>query len=330
MVALRTVRRRLPISAPPGVGCFAMRRWAQSTHLAGLLVLTAAAAACGRSGRGPAAGATPVSDDAGRTVTLAVPAHRIVSLSPAVTELVFALGAGDQLVGRTRWCDYPPAARVVPSMGDGLNPNVEAVAARQPDLVVLYPSALNATAAAQLGRLGIAALLLRQDRLEDLAHTARVLGPLVGRAPAGDSLAAALHELVAQPAPLSPPSPLPGRRRVAFVAWDNPPMVIGGGSYLDQLATLAGAANVFHDIAAASAVVGLETIATRHPDVIVVLRDSAGPEPPPFARRPEWQVIGAVRARRFVYLTGSLFGRPSPRAAQAVHELRRLLAALRP
>lgn len=325
-MALRTARRRLPISAPPGVGCFAMRRWAQSTHLAGLLVLSAAAA-CGRSGRGPAAGATHVTDDAGRAVTLAAPARRIVSLSPAVTELVFALGAGDRLVGRTRWCDYPPSARAVPSVGDGLNPNVEAVAARQPDLVVLYPSALNATAAAQLARLGIAAVLLRQDRLEDLAHTARFLGPLVGRAAAGDSLAAALHALVAPPAP---PSTVPGRRRVAFVAWDNPPMVIGGGSYLDELATLAGAANVFHDVAAASAVVGLETIATRDPDAIGWLRDAPGPEPPPFARRAEWQVIRAVRARRFVYLTGSLFGRPSPRAAQAAQELRRLLAAVGP
>ncbi len=329
-MALRTARRRLPISAPPGVGCFAMRRWAQSTHLAGLLVLTAAAAACGRSGRGPAAGATQVTDDARRSVTVPAPARRIVSLSPAVTELVFALGAGDRLVGRTRWCDYPPSARAVPSVGDGLNPNVEAVAARQPDLVVLYPSALNATAAAQLGRLGIAAVLLRQDRLEDLAHTARLLGPVVGRVAAGDSLAAALRALVAQPPPPAPPSPRPGRQRVVFVTWDNPPVVIGGGSYLDELATLAGAANVFHDVAAASAVVGLETIATRDPDVIVWLRDSVGPEPPPFARRAEWQVIGAVRARRFVYLTGSLFGRPSPRAAQAARELRGLLAAVGP
>jgi ABC-type Fe3+-hydroxamate transport system substrate-binding protein len=324
-VALRTARRRLPISAPPGVGCFAMRRWAHGTHLAGLLVLTAAVAACGRGGRGPAARTSRVTDDAGRTVALVVPARRVVSLSPAVTELVFALGAGDRMVGRTRWCDYPAAAQAVPSVGDGLNPNVEAVAARQPDLVLLYPSALNAAAAAQLARLGIAALLVRQDRLEDLAHTARLLGPLVDRAAAGDSLAATLDQLAASP---EPRAPAPGRRRVAFVAWENPPMVIGAGSYLDQLTTLAGGVNVFHDIAASAAIVGLETIATRDPDVIAVLRDSTGPEPPPFARRAEWQVIGAVRARRFVYLTGSLFGRPSPRAAQAVRELRQLLAGV--
>src|SRR5437762_277017 len=82
----------------------------------------------------------------------------------------------------------PPPARLVPSVGDGLNPNLEAVAARRPDLVVLYRSPLNETAAAQLGRLGIPAAVLRQDRLEDVARAARLLGRLTGRAAAGDSL----------------------------------------------------------------------------------------------------------------------------------------------
>src|SRR5207247_7697342 len=66
------------------------------------------------------------------------PAHRIVSLLPSFTEILFAIGAGDRVVGRTQWCDYPPAALAVPSVGEALPPNVEAVAARRPDLVVLY------------------------------------------------------------------------------------------------------------------------------------------------------------------------------------------------
>ncbi len=326
-MALRTRRRRLPISAPPGVGVFAMRRWAHRTHLAGLLVC-AAVAACGRAGPGArsAPAALAVTDDAGRTVTLAAPARRIVSLSPAVTELLFALGAGDRLVGRTTWCDYPPAARAVPSVGDGLNPNVEAVAARRPDLVVLYRSTLNETAAEQLTRLGVAAAVVRQDRLEDVARAARLLGRLTGLEAAGDSLADSLTRLLAA----APPPPPPPSSRVAFIVWDNPPMVIGGGSYLDQLARLAGAENVFHDLGSAAATVGLETIATRDPDVIAVPRDSAGSGLPGFARRREWQVVRAVRERRFVYLTGSLFDRPSPRAGKAAAEFRRLLDALPP
>ena len=298
-----------------------MRGWAQRTHLAGLLVL--ASLACGRGGRSAPSAAITVVDDAGRPVTLARPAARIVSLSPAMTELVFALGAGDRLVGRTTWCDYPPAARAIPSVGDGLNPNIEAVAARQPDLVLLYRSALNETAARTITRLGVAAAVVEQDRLEDLARAARLLGQLTGRAAAGDSLARVVAQLLAQPAPAT-------SARVAFVVWDTPPVVIGGGSYLDELARLAGAVNVFHDLGSASAPVALETIAARDPDVIVVLRDSLEPEPPRYARRREWQVVPAVRKRRFLYLTGSLFGRPSPRAADAAAQFRRALAATLP
>src|SRR5919198_322825 len=161
-----------------------MRRSIVRTHLAVLVAL--AVLACGPGSRSPSATAITVTDDAGRAVSLAQPARRIVSLSPATTELLFALGAGDRVVGRTRWCDYPPAARDVPSVGDGLNPNVEAVAARHPDLVVLYRSPLDETAAASLGRLGIAAALVQQDRLEDVARAARLLGRLTGRDRAGD------------------------------------------------------------------------------------------------------------------------------------------------
>jgi ABC-type Fe3+-hydroxamate transport system substrate-binding protein len=188
---------------------------------------------------------------------------------------------------------------------------------------VLYRSALNETAANQLGRLGIAALVLTQDRLEDLARAARLLGRVTGREHAGDSLAGAIAQVLAAPAS----SPRLGIR-VALIAWDNPPMVIGGGSYLDQLATLAGARNVFHDLGSAD-VVSLETIAARDPDVMVVLSDSAarGGSAPAFAQRPPWQVIRAVRERRFVTLAGSLFGRPSPRAPAAIAAFRRLLEA---
>ncbi len=300
-----------------GGGIFAMRPVAHSTHLAGLLL---ALAACGSGARAPARGPVTFLDDAGRAVTLAAPAGRVVSLSPSFTEILFALGAGERMVGRTTWCDYPAAALAVPSVGDGLNPNVEAVAARQPDLVVLYRSALDETAAAQLSRLGIAAALLRQDRLADVAHAARLLGRAVGDSARGDSLAGAIDAFLATPPP-------PASTRVAFVVWDNPPIVIGAGSYLDELARLAGASNVFHDLGSASAEVSLETLAVRDPDVIVVLVDST--KAPAFAAKREWQSVRAVRDRRFVYLVGSLFGRPNPRMREAAAEFRRRLQVAR-
>jgi len=158
-------------------------------------------------------------------------AQRIVSLLPSFTEILFAIGAGERLVGRTTWCDYPPAASDVPSVGDGMPPNVEAVAARKPDLVVLYNSGPNVTAAQQLERLGIQTVLLELNRLEDLGPATRRLGQLTGLRHAADSLAAAMDSLSARPPPAATTS-------IAFVVWDNPPIIIGRGSY----ATITGKA----------------------------------------------------------------------------------------
>jgi len=247
--------------------------------------------------------------------------HRVVSLAPSSTELLFALGAGDRVVGRTTWCKYPPEAQQVPAVGDGINPNIEAVVARQPDLVVLYRSALNATAAQQFERLNIPTVILAQDRLTDVAHDARLLGRLVDHERAGDSIAASLERLAATPPP-------PTTISIAFVVWDNPPTIIGAGSFLDELARLAGARNVFADITTPSATVSLETIAARNPDAIVVIADDTTKrDDPGYAGRREWQAVRAVKQRRFIRLPADLFGRPSPRAAEAVAEFRRLVEA---
>jgi len=317
-VALRIARRRSPISAPTGVGIFAMRRLAHRTHLVRVVTLCVAA-----TRTAPAQGqpGLAVTDDAGRPVVLAAPARRIVSLSPAITELLFALGAGERVVGRTTWCDYPPAARAVPSVGDGLNPDLEAILSRRPDLVVLYHSPLNVGAATHLASLGVAAILLRQDRLEDLRRDASILGRLTARAAAGDSLAVSISEAL---------RPMPDLGvRVAILAWENPPTVIGGASYLDELATLAGGHNVFHDLRTPAAVVSLETLAARDPDALVVLADSGAAKPPQFEREPSWRVIRAVRTGKVLVLAGTLFGRPSPRAPVAISDFHRLLAGVR-
>ena len=245
------------------------------------------------------------------------PATRVVSLLPSFTEILFSIGAGDRVVGRTTWCDYPPAAVDVPSVGDGIPPNIEAVAARKPDLVVLYNSGPNVTAAQQLERIGIRTVLLDLNRLEDLGPATRKLGQLTGLEQRAESLATAMDSLTYR-------RPPPPTASVAFVVWDNPPIIIGRGSYLSQLAGLAGARNVFDDITAPSAQVSLETIAARNPHWIAVLADSA--VQPAFARRREWRAVPAVRDGRFLILQGSLFGRPGPRSAEAVRLLKAMLA----
>ena len=241
------------------------------------------------------------------------PVRRIVSLSPSLTELIFTVGAGDRLVGRTRWDTDPAAVRDLPSVGDGLEPNLELILARAPDLVVFYRTAANASAIARLHAAGVATLSLRMDRLEDVPVAARRLGEVLGVQARADSVADAFEaELGRRRSAVHGPGP-----GVLILTWDAPPIVIGGGSFLTELVALAGGHNVFADLPQPSAPVSLEAIAARDPDVVLL----AGGETPAFVDRAEWQAVPAVRDRRFARVEGTAFSWPSPRSLAAVDSL---------
>lgn len=264
------------------------------------------------------AGQGGVRSGASDTAAVGPPAHRVVSLSPSLTELIFTVGGGSRLVGRTRWDTDPPEARAVPSVGDGLEPNLELILARTPDLVVFYDTPANAAAIARLRAAGIATLSLRMDRLEDVPVAARLLGDALGVRPTADSVAEAF-ETVLQRRRRAVNGPGPG---VLILTWDSPPIVIGGGSFLTELVALAGGHNVFADLTQPSAPVSLEAIAERNPDVVLL----AGGQAPGFVDRPEWQAVPAVRARRFARVEGSAFSWPSPRSLAAVDRLAAAIA----
>jgi iron complex transport system substrate-binding protein len=301
----------LTILHVPGVGVLIFRL-RQS-----LLWIVAATsiAACDRT----ADVAGDVVDDFGRRVALTEPAQRVVSLSPAITELLFAIGAGTRVVGRTQFDKYPPAVAEIPDVGDGLDPNIERVVARRPDLVVFYASNANERAIGRLTDIGIASVSIRLDSLNSVARGARLLGSLTGTAQRAESVARDFE--TRRDSALRAPRPAL-TARVLILAWDNPPIIIGARSFLSELVELAGGENVFADVDAPSATVAVETIAERDPDVIVFFAEDA----PTFAERPEWQTIPAARGRKFVFLEGSEFEYPSPRAFQALQTLRGALS----
>ncbi len=278
------------------------------------------APSCAPSDRPPEQGATRVLtvDDFGDTVRLRVPATRIVSLNPVTTELFFALGAGDRLVGRTHWDLFPDAARAVTDVGDGMGPNVEAVMGRTPDLVVLYASESNRVAVAQLRAAGIATLTLRTDQVADLARIAPILGAAVGDSARGilvaDTVLAALAAVRALPRATAP-------RRVVWHVWDAPLMTLGAGSYLSELLDIAGAANAFGDLAAPSPQVSMEEVARRDPYAILASPKGAAT----IRAHPGWQSVRAVREGRVLEVDTMLVGRPGVRMGEAARHLRRLI-----
>lgn len=281
-----------------------------------VLLMAGASIAC-RSEQLPE-GRIVVIDDSGDTVRLAAPARRIVSLIPATTELLFALGAGSFMVGRTSYCDYPAAAKAVPNLGDGIMPNIEALIATRPDLVILYNSGQNAGVAARLRELDVPAVRFNTDALSSVSRVVRTLGTLISRERAADSVVAVFDTALA-----SATRPARSRRpKVLLLVWEQPPMTIGRGSFLNELVERAGGENLFADVAGSDGVVSIEAVAARNPDLIFTTAEG----PSAFASRPEWQAVPAVRAKRFLHVSGSEFNRPGPRSPKAIRELSSKLA----
>lgn len=269
------------------------------------------------SARAPAAAFVTV-DDFGDTLTLASSPRRIVSLNPATTELFFALNAGDRLVGRTHYDLYPDAALSVPDLGNGMQPNVEAVLGARPDLVVLYFSNENRDAARRFRAARVPTLTLRGDRIAEFTRTVAILGHVLGdtvtaRA-VSDSVNATLERV--RTATQSLPRPT-----VFWKAWDSPVIAIGGGSFLTELMTIAGGKNIYADDSRPSLDVTIEDVVRRDPDVVL-----SGPESAIRMRSaPTWRALRAARQGRVLIVDTLLVGRPGVRLGEAAVSLANLL-----
>jgi iron complex transport system substrate-binding protein len=286
-----------------------------------LWVLSLIVVACSSdvaSGRADASGAPMPPDDFGDTIAAVDAPARIVSLNPATTELIFALGAGNRLVGRTQYDEWPAAALAVPDVGSGLRPNIERVLATRPDLVVLYASSDNRAAAVRLREAGVETLSLKVDRIEHFERAAHLLGRILGDTVRSrlvvDTVRATLDSVRASTATRP-------RLRVVWPVDVAPLIVIGGGSFLSQLIDIAGGVNVYGDQPAVSPQLSLEDVHRLDPDVIL-----ANPRLAARIRSdPAWMGLRAIREGRLLEADEVLMGRQSVRMGEAAAALATIL-----
>lgn len=266
-------------------------------------------------------------DDLGDTLRLPATGEvpRLVSLNPTTTEIVFALGLGDRLVGRSRWDAWPAEAARVPSVGDGIRPNVEAILATRPTLVLLYASGDNRPAARALRAAGIATLSVRVDSIAEFRRVTRLLGRVLEVGARADAIVDSVDATLAR---VRRATTGVTRPTVLWRAWDAPLMVIGGGSYFTELVDIAGGRNVFADDPRPSPQVSFEEVVRRNPDRVL-----AGDRAAAIAMRGDarWRTLPAVRDGRLLVVDGDLLARPSVRLGEAaVHLASRLHPSLAP
>lgn len=257
-------------------------------------------------------------DDFGDTIRLARPATRIVSLNPTTTEILFTIGAGARLVGRTQYDQWPDSARFVPDLGPGIRPNVEAVISARPDLVLLYASEDNRAAARRLRDAGISTAAFKVDSIAEFDRLTRLLGRLVGDSARGALVAdTVMHTLDSVRAATR------GLRRVTVVipTWYEPLIVIGGGSFLSELVTIAGGRNLYDSMPSPSPTVAFEDIVRLNPEFLLV-----GPERAASLRTlAKWRTLPAVREGRLLVFDTARVLRPAVRLGEGAVSLVRLL-----
>lgn len=273
----------------------------------------------------PARAEVAVVDDQGARVVLSQPARRIVALSPHLTELLFASGAGDHLVGTVQFADFPPAARHIPRVGSGSALDVERILALRPDLVVAWGSGNPAAQVATLRRLGLTVWISEPHRLEDVSATLRRLGQLAGTPLPAEAAATAFDRRLADlRRQFGDQRPV----EVFYQIWDRPLMTVGGHHLISSVITLCGGRNIFGDLAALAPTVDPEAVLKADPEVIV----ASGID----ARRPAWlddwrawPRLRAVRSGALVDIPPDLLQQHTPRLLDGAERLCGVLAARR-
>ncbi|MDR0785585.1 MAG: ABC transporter substrate-binding protein [Treponema sp.] len=259
--------------------------------------------------------AETLTDALGRTFILNAPATRVVSLSPSVTEILFALEAGGQTVGRTEFCDYPPSAAAIPSVGgfSGATVSVERIARLKPDLVVISAD-MHERLVSLLEALGISIFAVEPRNFSQVFSCIETLGRLTGREKEARRVVGAMQ---AQLASVEKSQAVRVKPRVFWLLSDSPFLTSGKNTFVNEIIERAGGINIFADREESWPLVNVEQILLRLPDWILSTTDVS------LQNSLNFNQFKNIRKARF---NPSLVYRYGPRLSNAVQEVARVLS----
>lgn len=257
--------------------------------------------------------AVTVKDDSGATVTLAAPAQRVVSLSPHATELLFAAGAGDKVVGVVAYSDYPEAARKLPRVGDNSALDLERILALKPDLLVVWMHGNSQRQVEALRQLKLPVFYSEPRHLTDLPAAIETLGTLTGTPAKAQASAEAfraryeaLRKQYSSRAPVS----------VFYQVWTQPLMTLNGTHMVSDVIRLCGGVNIFADEAPLVPRVSVEAVLAKRPEAMFTATPGATRSDKPLATLDSWRKwpqLPAVAHNNLFGIDGDLINRPGPR-----------------
>ncbi len=287
-----------------------------------VLVLTISLTACGGAASPtPTAAPEPqtvtLTDAFGNTVEIEETVERIVSLAPSHTETLYALGLGDQVVGVTEFCNYPPEVADKPKVGGFANIDLEMVVGLEPNLV-LATSLHVAEAVPALQERGVTVFVTDPQTVAETLETILTIGKVTGREEAAETLVAQMQERIDAVQATIKDAPRPG------VFWELGPELFtaGPGSFVNDLIVMAGGENVAANADSPWPQLTIETIILKDPDVIVLADHNYGQTAQMVTERPGWEDINALKEGNVVEITDDdIVSRPGPRIVEGLEFL---------
>lgn len=255
-----------------------------------------------------------VVDDFGVEVTLDKEPVRIISLAPSNTEILFALGLADRIVGVTSYCDYPAEALDVEKIGDYSGINLEKIIELGPDLVINYGSG-DPDENARLKEAGITVIGFEPESIDAVIDTINKIGNVTGTSKEAikltDSMNEKKEEIISKATSVE-------KVKVFYEVWHEPLMTVGPGSFMDHLMTLAGGDNIAKDAEDAYPLFDLEQLVERNPQVYLTANDLPEKTAETIIARPGFENIDAIKLGEVYLLDGNIVSRPGPRIVEAL------------
>jgi len=268
--------------------------------------------------------AISVTDDRGQVITLEKPAQRIISLAPHDTELLFAVGAGTNIVGAIEYSDYPPQALKIPRIGNAMRIDMERVLSMRPDLVVAWGGGNSKSDIQRLEDRGVTVFVTQAKSLTDISKQALALGVLTGNQAKAEQVVKKFRQELQQ---LAVTYSQRSKVSVFYQIWGRPLMTISGQHIISDAIRLCGGKNIFSDLSAIAPAVSQEAV--MHADPEVIISGQSGSDSDFFADWESWKKLSAVQNKHLYVVSAELLSRATPRMLEGVQQLCELIQKVR-
>lgn len=265
---------------------------------------------CAKGDRRSSSSGVSVTDDLGREITFDKPPQRIISLAPSITEILYVLDSAKTLAALTHNCDYPPATKFKPSIGDMVHPNFELIAELKPDLILLTVEGNSKEDFTKIEELGYKTFVTNPRTVEGVYKSITDIGTILGLKARADSI---VREMEKHREAIREQVRDVERKRVLVIVSAQPLMTAGPGTFIDQMIQEAGGINIAAEAAVSYPLLSREEVVRKQPEVLIVPHSVAIRPSAIIEQYPEWKELPAAKNRKVIIFHSDFIMRPGPR-----------------